>query len=114
MRQYEDNLARLYSVLINIVKLARLYGVSLDNINKEQLKIVKLSKFSTIDEISDFIRGYAKDVTKNIMTNMSVQQSVAYELTNKIYPRLLDECTNKTNKTNKTNETTKEYVSLFG
>lgn len=95
METYENQLARMCDVLINIVKLARFYGVGLDNIDKDHPRVMKLSELTTIDDIREFVRGYAKELTKNMVSNMTVQQAAAYELMNKVGPRLLDDCTGK-------------------
>ena len=97
MHTYENQLARMCSVLINIVKVARFYGVGLDNINKEHPKTMPpLSSIHTVDDIRDFVRGYARELTKNMVSNMTVQQAAAYELMNRVGPRLLDDVTGRT------------------
>lgn len=95
LETYENQLARLCSVLINIVKIARFYGISLENVDKDHPRIMKLSDLHTIDDIRDFIRGYARELTKNMVANMSIQQSAAYELMQRVSPRLIDDCTGK-------------------
>lgn len=112
MKQYETDLARIYSVLITIVKTARLYGVSLENVDKERPKTVQLSKFSTYEDITDFIRDYARTLTKNMLTNMTVQQAASFELMNRVYPRLIDECAEKAKDSEPSS--TRKQVELWG
>lgn len=95
METYENQLARMCSVLINIVKIARFYGIGLENIDKDHPRVMKLSELNSVDDIREFVRGYAKELTKNMVTNMTIQQAAAYELMNKVGPRLLDDCTGK-------------------
>jgi hypothetical protein len=99
MDEYENQLARMYSVLINIVKVARFYGVSLEQVDRDHPTTVELSQLATIDDITRFIRKYVKDLTRNMLTNMTVQQAVAYELMNKVGPRVIDECVGKESET---------------
>jgi len=115
MEQYETDLARIYSVLVTIVKTARFYGVSLENIDRERPKTIQLSKYSTQEEITDFIRGYARELTKNMLTNMTVQQAASFELMNRAVPRLIDECTDKTKDGDSSTGTAKrQTVALWG
>ncbi|VBB18238.1 hypothetical protein YASMINEVIRUS_701 [Yasminevirus sp. GU-2018] len=95
LENYETQLAKMCSVLINIVKIARFYGVSLENVDKDHLRVMKLSDLHTVDDIRDFVRGYARELTKNMITNMSIQQAAAYELMSKAGPRLIDDCTGR-------------------
>lgn len=95
METYENQLARMCSVLINIVKIARFYGIGLDNIDKDHPRVMKLSELNSVDDIREFVRGYAKELTKNMVTNMTIQQAASYELMNRVGPRLLDDCTGK-------------------
>ena len=93
LESYEEQLARLCAVLVQIVKIARFYGVSLENVDRDHPKTMqKLSEIQTIDDIRDFIRGYARELQKNMVTNMSIQQSASYELMSSVGPRLIDEC----------------------
>jgi len=112
MEQYETDLARTYSFLITIVKLARLYGVSLENVDREHPTTINLSELSSVDDAARFIRGYVRDLSKNMLTNMTVQQAAAYELVNKVVPRVIDECTDKDK--GKTEGTGRNYVPLWG
>lgn len=98
LADYESKLARLASVLISIVKLARFYGIGLENINRDGGRIIKLSDVRSVDDIRDFVRGYVRELTKNMVQNMSIQQAAAFELTHRIAPRLIDECTGSTPK----------------
>jgi len=95
LEKYEDQLARMCIALNNLVKLARFYGVSLENVDREHPTVVKLTNIHNWDDIRAFIRRYVKDIVKNMSTNMSLQQSTAYELMNKISPRFLDDCSGK-------------------
>ena len=95
MENYENQLARMCSVLINIVKIARFYGVGLDNIDRDHPRIINLKELGNLDDLRDFVRGYARDLTRNMVANMTIQQSAAYELMNKVGPRLLDDCTGR-------------------
>lgn len=96
LETYENQLARLCSVLVNIVKLARFYGVTLENVDRDHpTTMMKLSEVQTMDDIRNFVRNYARELTKNMITNMSIQQAASYELMNKVGPRLIDECTGK-------------------
>jgi hypothetical protein len=109
---YEDQLARLFSVLINIVKLARFYGVSLENVDRDHPTVmVKLSELQSIDDIREFIRGHARELTKNMVSNMSIQQSASYELMNKVAPRLIDDCTGKSSSV-ATQGTSRQLVAI--
>jgi len=95
METYENQLARMCSILINIVRIARFYGIGLENVDKDHPRVMKLGDLNSIDDIRDFVRGYAKDLTKSMVSNMTIQQAAAYELMNKVGPRLLDDCTGK-------------------
>jgi hypothetical protein len=96
MENYESQFARLCTVLITIVKLARFYGVSLENVDREHPRVMKkLSEINNLDDIKDFIRCYVRDLTKNMITNLSVQQATAYELQSRAAPRLLEEAAGK-------------------
>jgi hypothetical protein len=97
MENYESQFARLCTVLITIVKLARFYGVSLENVDREHPRVMKkLSEINNLDDIKDFIRCYVRDLTKNMLTNLSVQQATAFELQARAAPRLLEEAAGKT------------------
>lgn len=93
--EYENQLARMCSVLISIVKIARFFGVSLENVDKDNLSPIPLKDIATLDDIRTFVRCHARKLTQNMMTNMSIQQSAAYELMNRVGPRLLDDCTDR-------------------
>lgn len=93
LESYENQLARLCLVLVTMVKLARFYGITLENVDRDHpTTMLKLSEVQTMDDIRDFIRNHARTLTKNMATNMSIQQAAAYELMNKVGPRLIDEC----------------------
>lgn len=96
LNEYEEQLARLCTILINIVKLARFYGVSLENVDRDNQRTVKLSDIQSGEDIRDFVRGHVRQLTSNMVTNMSVQQASAYELMSKIGPRFFDDCAGKT------------------
>jgi hypothetical protein len=97
MQTYENQLARMCSVLINIVQVARFYGIRLDTINKEHPRVMRrLSELHTVDDIRDFVIGYARELQKNMVSNLTVQQAAAYELMNRVGPRLLDDLTGRT------------------
>lgn len=102
LEKYETALARLYSVLLTIVRVSRFYGISLENIDRDHPRTIKLDEISSIDDIQNFLKKYAKDLSKNMLTNMTVQQAVAFELMNKVGPRLIDECVGKTTTTDST------------
>ena len=92
LEKYENQLARMCSVLIMIVKIARFYGISLENIDKDRPRIMNFSTLNTINDIRDFVRGYARDLTKNMVNNMTIQQAASHELMSGVGPRLMDEC----------------------
>jgi hypothetical protein len=88
---YEDQLARMCMVLNHIVKLARFYGVSLENVDKNRLTtLIKLQDVHNLEDIQNFVRCYAREITKNMLTNMSIQQGTSYELMNVVGPRFMD------------------------
>ncbi len=89
--KYEYQLGELCVVLRDIVKLARFYGVSLHNTDRENPRVVKLTEMRTPEDMSTFVRCYVRDITKNMATNMSIQQATASELMGKIIPRFCDE-----------------------
>jgi hypothetical protein len=93
--EYEQQLARMCAVLITIVKIARFYGIGLDSIDRDHPRQIQLSQIQSIDDIRDFVRRYARDLTKTMATNMSIQQSAAFELMSNVTPRLIDECVGK-------------------
>ena len=96
MENYENQFARLCTVLITIVKLARFYGVSLENVDREHPRVMKnLHEINNLDDIKDFIRCYVRDLTKNMMSNLTVQQATAYDLQSRAMPKLLDEASGK-------------------
>lgn len=113
LETYENQLARLCSVLVTIVKLARFYGVTLENVDREHpTTMMKLSEVQTMADIRNFIRNYARELTKNMITNMSIQQAASYELMNKVGPRLIDECTGKQQEEVGTSITKRKWVPI--
>jgi len=92
VEKYEDQLAKLCIILNTLVKLARAYGISFDNIDKNTPKHIDLSKINSFDDLSQFIREYVKDITKNMVSNVNIQQSINYDLMNKVYSRFASDC----------------------
>lgn len=102
MKKDEERLVKMFIVLNNIVILARFYGVTLENVDKEHLTNVKrLVEINSLDDIKNFIRCHVRDITKNMATNMSLQQATSYELMSKLMPRFLDDCVGKGNSLSK-------------
>ena len=95
LKKYEEDLAKLCIALNNVVKLARFYGISLDNVSKDNLKVLKLSDIHSWEDVTRFVKSYASAITKNMVTNMSIQQATAFELMHQIGPRFLNTCTGK-------------------
>jgi len=113
LERYEDNLARLFSVLITVVKIARFYGITIEHIDREHPKILKLSNINTIDDVREWVIGYVKELTRGLVTNMSIQQAAAFELTHKVAPRLLDDaCGKTTTGTSSAAAPKREYVKI--
>lgn len=111
---YENQLARMCLVLITIVKTARLYGISLENVDKDHPRTIKkLSELHSEDDIKDFVRQYARELTRNMVTNMSIQQSAAYELMSRVGPRLIDECYGKNGEPTSTPSTSSKQLIAF-
>jgi len=95
MEKYEEQLAKMCIALNEFVKLARAFGISLENIDKNNYRVIDFKDIHSYSDIADFVRRYATDITKNMSTNMTIQQATTYEFMNKIVPRYLDECVNK-------------------
>lgn len=87
INQYEKELGLLCDILQSIVKLARFHGISLENIDKDNSRVVKLSKLNDFDDVRDFVRCYVRDITRNMGNNMSIQQYTGYELMSKLGSR---------------------------
>jgi len=96
IEKYEDTLAELCVVLNNIVKLARFYGVSLENIDKDTSVTLNLSQIQSWDDIKSFVRNYARDLTQTMTKNLTIQQSTGYDLMTKIVPRYFNDCDGNT------------------
>jgi hypothetical protein len=90
INQYEQELGKLCDILQNLVKLARFHGISLENIDKNNIKVVKLSKLNDMDDVKNFVQCYVKEITRNMADNMSIQQHTGYELMSKLVPRFCD------------------------
>ncbi len=90
INQYEKELGLLCDILQSIVKLARFHGVSLENIDRDNVRVVKLSKLNDFEDVRDFVRCYVRDITRNMANNMSIQQYTGYELMSKLAPRYCD------------------------
>jgi hypothetical protein len=100
IEKYEDQLARLCIMLNNLVTLARYYGVSLENVDKENLTTMKkLDEIQNWNDVSKFVRSYVRDIVKNMSTNMSIQQATTYELMGRVLPRYADDCAEKSSGT---------------
>jgi hypothetical protein len=112
IEELENKLARLFSVLVSIVKLSRFHGISLENIDRSRPVTMKLSDLSSSDNIDEFVRGYVKEITENMMSNMTVQQGISYELFNKVTPLLLNEATGKTENLEKPNDCSTKLFDL--
>jgi hypothetical protein len=95
MEKYEDQLAKMCIALNNFVKLARAYGVSLDNVSADQRRVIEFEKIRNVDDIAQFISTYVRDITKNMASNMTIQQATSYELMSGIAPRYLKDCVDK-------------------
>lgn len=87
INQYEKELGLLCDILQSIVKLARFHGISLENIDKDNVRVVKLANLNDFEDVRDFVRCYVRDITRNMANNMSIQQYTGYELMNKLGPR---------------------------
>lgn len=116
INQYEQELSLLCDILQSIVKLARFHGISLENIDKDNIRVVKLSKLNDFEDVRDFIRCYVRDITRNMANNMSIQQYTGYELMSKLAPRYCDSCTSCDDDSKKTKcesfTDTKDLVDL--
>jgi predicted solute-binding protein len=95
MEKYEDQLAKMCIALNNFVKLARAYGISLDNVRGDQRKVIQFEKIRSAEDIEQFICTYVRDITKNMASNMTIQQATSYELMSGIAPRYLKDCVDK-------------------
>lgn len=89
LKKYEHQLAKLCVALNNIAKLARFYGISLENVSHESKSILKLSDIHDWSDVTRFIRNYISEIKRNMLTNMTIQQSTAFELMSHISPRLM-------------------------
>ena len=97
LENYEDQLARMCTILIGIVQIARFFGVSLENVDRDHpTQMRELNKFQTVDEIQAFVRNYARELHKNMINNVNIQQGVSHELMGKVFPRLWCEAAGKT------------------
>lgn len=112
LKTYENQLARMSMILINIVKIARFYGVSLENIDREHPKQMNLSELNTIDDITQFIIKYARDLRRNMTANMTIQQAIGYDLMHKVTPRMLDECYGRAAEPSETTKPEEKYVDF--
>jgi hypothetical protein len=89
IESYEKQLTRLIEILNVITKTARFYGISLDSINGSNPRAVKLSELDSVEKAKEFLKYYAKDLSKSILTNVNIQQSANHMLLSKMIPRLL-------------------------
>jgi len=95
MEKYEDQLIKMSIALNQFVKLARAFGISLENIDKNNYRVIDFKNIRNYEDITEFVRKYAKDIHKNMNSNMTIQQATTFEFMNKIVPRYLDECVDK-------------------
>jgi len=114
LKSYEADLAKICIVLSNLVKLARFYNIPISDACRSNPREIKLSEIQDQNGIKDFIRGYVKDLSKNMVTNMSIQQATSYELMNKIVPRFFDDYTGRCgqNNTNSNSNSSSNLVSI--
>lgn len=97
LESYEAQLAKMCTILIGIVQIARFFGVSLENVDREHPKQLReLNTFQSINDIHDFVRNYARDLHKNMINNVNIQQGVSYELMGKVFPRMWCDLAGKT------------------
>jgi hypothetical protein len=97
LEKYEAQLATLCTILIGIVQIARFFGVSLANVDREQPRQMReLSTFQTVGEIHDFVRNYARELHKQMINNVNIQQGVSHELMGKVFPRMWCDLAGKT------------------
>jgi hypothetical protein len=97
LEKYEAQLATLCTILIGIVQIARFFGVSLANVDREQPRQMReLSTFQTVGEIHDFVRNYARELHKQMIHNVNIQQGVSHELMGKVFPRMWCDLAGKT------------------
>jgi hypothetical protein len=90
IEQYELQLARLCAVLQSIVKLARFWGIGLDNVDKDRKRTLDLSQVSSLDDLREVIRGYAREVQRSMVSHMNISQAAAYDLVSSAVPRVID------------------------
>lgn len=91
LETHEHALAKISTVLISIVNLARFYGASLDNVDRTNYRVLKLSDLRSPDDVREYLRKCTKDCSQTIMSNMTAQQALSNELLRHIAPKLIRE-----------------------
>jgi hypothetical protein len=90
LSKYEDQFARLCTVLIATVKLARFFGITLEHVDKNKLKPLKLSGMKSMAEVTNFIKSHANNLVTAMSQNMQIQRSVGNEFMSNVAPSMLD------------------------
>jgi hypothetical protein len=91
----EDKLGKLSMVLKVFIDITRAHGITLANIDSENIRTVKLSDISNMDDLKNYLFRYIKDLSKNMAQNLNAQRSLNYELMYKVAPMYADECAGK-------------------
>lgn len=115
LETHEQALAKISTLLVSLVKLARFYGTSLEGVDRDHFRTLRISDLRTPDDVRDYVRRCAKDCSQTIMSNMHAQQAVANELLKRIAPRLIREgCTDASKAVVKVASSTpsREYTSF--
>ena len=92
IHKYEEDFTSLFTLLIKIIDLARMFGININNIDRNKPRVLKLGDIKSEADANDFVRHYANEINKNMVTNLRIQQGVTGELMNSVGPKLLGEC----------------------
>jgi len=93
LKKYEDQLAKLMTLLVRIVAVARFYGVELNNLESVNPVTLSLSDIKTTSDVESWVKCKAKQLVGTMDSNLAVQNSVVAQILRNILPRMCDSAT---------------------
>ncbi len=104
MTQLEEKLSKLFCILQVFVDVARVHGIPLAGIDRENPRVINLKQIGSRDDLNCFIIKYIKDIKRNMINNLDVQSAIGVELMQHVYPTYADECSGEKESTDRQTE----------
>lgn len=96
LKEYEKDLAALFSVLNQLAVHLKSAGIPYDQIDRNNLtELVNLKDVKSYDDLKNFLSCHTREVASAMKDNVSLQTSIAGEILKNIIPRCIDQAAKK-------------------